>query len=80
MIVKPTRLSRRTRSGPRRLAGAETSDDRQAADRVAEEDEQRPEMARGAETSDGRHADNGATQRSTLIPAERATITVGGMS
>jgi hypothetical protein len=57
---------------PAAASRAETSDDRQAADRVAEEDAHRPEPARRAETSDGREADNGATQRSTLIPAERA--------
>ncbi len=49
----------------------ETGDDRQA-DRVAEETEQRPAPASRAETSDDRQADDGATQPSTLIPAERA--------
>jgi hypothetical protein len=56
---------------PATATSTETGDDRQAG-RVAEESEQRPEMARRAETSDDRQADNGATQRTTLIPAERA--------
>jgi hypothetical protein len=56
---------------------AETGDDR-PADRVADESEQRPDTATRAETGDDRPADNGAGpdngagQRTTLIPAERA--------
>jgi chemotaxis protein histidine kinase CheA len=56
---------------PATASRADTGDDREV-DRVAEEDEQRPETASRAEASDGRDADNGATQPSTLIPAERA--------
>jgi hypothetical protein len=50
---------------------AETGDDRQA-DRVADEDEQRPDTASRTETSDDRQANDGARQRTTLIPPERA--------
>jgi hypothetical protein len=46
----------------------ETSDDRQAG-RVADESEQRPDRS---ETAAARQADDGARQRTTLIPAERA--------
>ena len=41
------------------------------ADRAADESEQRPD-ARRAETADDRQADDGARQRTTLIPPERA--------
>jgi hypothetical protein len=47
---------------------AETSDDR-PVDRVADESEQRSDRS---ETAADRQADDGARQRTTLIPAERA--------
>ena len=45
-----------------------------AAERLGgpSEDEQSPDAARRAETGDDRPADNGARQRTALIPAERA--------
>ena len=56
---------------PDTASRAETGDER-SADTVADEDEQRPDTASRAETGDERPADNGASQRTALIPAERA--------
>ena len=56
---------------PDSASRAEIGDDR-PADRVADESEQRPDTASRAETGDDRPADSGASQRTALIPAERA--------
>jgi hypothetical protein len=56
--------------GPDTAGRTETSDDQ--SDGVADESEQGPGTASVTETSDDRQGDNGARQRMTLIPSERA--------
>ncbi|HET9779712.1 MAG TPA: hypothetical protein VFP81_10555 [Propionibacteriaceae bacterium] len=62
------RVADESEQRPDTASRAETGDDR-PADRVADESEQRPDRA---ETAADRQADNGARQRSTLVPPERA--------
>jgi hypothetical protein len=61
--------ARSTETGDDRQADIVVDEDEQRPDRVADEGEQAPSRA---ETSDDRQADNGARQRTTLIPSERA--------
>jgi len=67
--VRPVdRVADESEQRPDTASRTETSDDR-PADRVADESEQRPDRA---ETAADRQADNGARQRTTLVPPERA--------
>jgi hypothetical protein len=70
-VRQADRVAEEDEQSPDTASKTETSDDRQA-NRVVEESEQRPDTPSRAETSDDRQADNGARQRTTLIPPERA--------